>query len=147
MTDTLATTTKGEPYLFVTKGSLVVNGNLVGTGDQLRAKDEATLTIDAQDDAAGGWTQGQLVFRDTPLREALTQLQRYRTGPIRLESGPASQLHVSGVFDTAEADRLLDLLPRILDPAPRIPHDPGAIHDVGGVGMGSRYAAYLRLGR
>lgn len=70
--------------------------------------------FDAQDDAAGGWTQGQLVFRDTPLREALTQLQRYRTGPIRLESGPASQLHVSGVFDTAEADRLLDLLPRIL---------------------------------
>jgi len=38
-------------YLFVTKGQLVVNGRVVNTGDQLRAKDEAHLTIDANDDA------------------------------------------------------------------------------------------------
>ena len=46
-------------YLFVTKGSLVVNGNPVNTGDQLRAKDETELKIDAQDDA-------ELILLDLP---------------------------------------------------------------------------------
>jgi redox-sensitive bicupin YhaK (pirin superfamily) len=46
-------------YLFVTKGQVVVNGNIVETGDQLRAKDETTLTIDANDDA-------ELILLDLP---------------------------------------------------------------------------------
>lgn len=46
-------------YLFVTKGSLVVNGNVLRTGDQLRAKDEPELKIDAQDDA-------ELILLDMP---------------------------------------------------------------------------------
>jgi redox-sensitive bicupin YhaK (pirin superfamily) len=46
-------------YLFVTKGQVVVNGHLVDAGDQLRAKDEAELKIDAQDDA-------ELILLDLP---------------------------------------------------------------------------------
>src|SRR5688572_19810494 len=37
-------------YLFVTKGRARVNGHDVSAGDQLRAKDETQLAIDAQDD-------------------------------------------------------------------------------------------------
>ncbi len=46
-------------YLFVTKGSLVVNGSVINAGDQLRAKDEVELKIDAQDDA-------ELILLDLP---------------------------------------------------------------------------------
>src|SRR4029453_9954609 len=46
-------------YLFVTKGQLVVNGQVVNTGDQLRAKDETQLKIDANDDA-------ELILLDLP---------------------------------------------------------------------------------
>ncbi len=46
-------------YLFVTKGSLVVNGSIVNAGDQLRAKDEVELKIDAQNDA-------ELILLDLP---------------------------------------------------------------------------------
>jgi hypothetical protein len=43
----------------VTKGQVVVNGHLVETGDQLRAQDETTLTIDANEDA-------ELILLDLP---------------------------------------------------------------------------------
>jgi quercetin 2,3-dioxygenase len=46
-------------YLFVTKGQVVVNGQRVNVGDQLRAKDETELKIDAQDDA-------ELILLDLP---------------------------------------------------------------------------------
>ena len=46
-------------YLFVTKGQVVVNGHLVDAGDQLRAKDEAELKIDAQDES-------ELILLDLP---------------------------------------------------------------------------------
>lgn len=46
-------------YLFVTKGQVVVNGQLVDEGDQLRTKDETQLTIDANEDA-------ELILLDLP---------------------------------------------------------------------------------
>jgi redox-sensitive bicupin YhaK (pirin superfamily) len=46
-------------YLFVTAGQLVVNGQIVNAGDQLRAKDEIELKIDANDDA-------ELILLDLP---------------------------------------------------------------------------------
>jgi redox-sensitive bicupin YhaK (pirin superfamily) len=46
-------------YLFVTKGQVVVNGQIVEEGDQLRAKDETHLTIDANEDA-------ELILLDLP---------------------------------------------------------------------------------
>ena len=46
-------------YLFVTKGQVVVNGQIVEEGDQLRAKDETQLTIDANEDA-------ELILLDLP---------------------------------------------------------------------------------
>jgi redox-sensitive bicupin YhaK (pirin superfamily) len=46
-------------YLFVTKGQLVVNGQIVDEGDQLRAKDETQLMIDANEDA-------ELILLDLP---------------------------------------------------------------------------------
>ena len=46
-------------YLFVTRGQVVVNGHIVETGDQLRAEDETTLTIDANEEA-------ELILLDLP---------------------------------------------------------------------------------
>jgi transmembrane sensor len=63
---------------------------------------------------AQAWTQGQLVFRRTPLREAVAQLQRYRSGAIRLQGAEVEQLQISGVFDARHSEQLLGLLPQIL---------------------------------
>jgi transmembrane sensor len=77
-------------------------------------------------DEAGSWAQGQLVFQRAPLAQALAQVQRYRKAEIRIEPGAASQLELSGVFDSAQADRLLDLLPRIL-PVEVVRHPDGSV--------------------
>jgi transmembrane sensor len=92
---------------------------ILGTGQHVEVTRTATgaergaVSAHLGDDA-GSWAQGQLVFQRTPLAQALAQVQRYRRAEIRVEPGAASQLGLSGVFDSAQADRLLDLLPRIL---------------------------------
>lgn len=68
--------------------------------------------IDPQ--AATAWRSGRLVFERTPLAEALRDIQRYRDAPIRLHGERLAGLELSGVFDSARIDQLLDLLPTVL---------------------------------
>lgn len=67
------------------------------------------------DHPAVGWAQGRLVFDRMPLREALAEVQRYRSAPIRLHGDERlARQAVSGVFDAMRTDQLLDLLPSAL---------------------------------
>ncbi|MFT4241810.1 MAG: FecR domain-containing protein [Acidovorax sp.] len=75
----------------------------------------------------GAWQLGRLVFDRTPLREALAEVQRYRSAPIRLrDDGRLGAQAVTGVFETAHTDQLLDLLPRIV-PAQVRRHGDGSV--------------------
>ncbi|WP_167336040.1 FecR family protein [Paraburkholderia bannensis] len=60
-----------------------------------------------------GWRDGRLVFDGTPLSVAVAQMRRYRQAPIDLDPR-AANLRVSGQFDTANIDALLDMLPHVL---------------------------------
>lgn len=83
----------------------------------------------APGDADGAWVQGRLVFDRTPLREALAEVQRYRSAPIRLyDDGRLGRQTLTGVFDTAQTDRLLDLLPDILNA--RVQRQPDGSVDI-----------------
>lgn len=75
---------------------------------------ELGLVQPSDPEAVVAWTAGQLVFERTPLREALAELQRYRERPIHLHGEAVGGLEISGVFDTARSEQLLDLLPAIL---------------------------------
>jgi transmembrane sensor len=55
------------------------------------------------------------VFDRTPLREALADVQRHRSAPIRLhDDGRLGRHAISGVFEAERTDQMLDLLPRIV---------------------------------
>lgn len=60
------------------------------------------------------WQRGKLMFDGTPLREALAEIQRYRKAPITLEDAAAGGLRLSGEYDIAGMERLLDTLPQVL---------------------------------
>ena len=60
------------------------------------------------------WQQGKLRFDGTPLREVIVDIQRYREAPIRLADPRLGELRVSGEFDSAAIEALIDLLPAIL---------------------------------
>lgn len=60
------------------------------------------------------WQQGKLRFDGTPLREVLVDIQRYRQAPVRLADPRLGALRVSGEYDSAAIESLIDLLPAIL---------------------------------
>lgn len=60
------------------------------------------------------WQQGKLRFDGSPLGDVISDLQPYRQAPIRLADAATAQLRLSGEFDTASVEALLQRLPTIL---------------------------------
>ncbi len=84
-------------------------------GQQLLASGERLGSVASLDPArATAWQQGKLRFNGTPLRDVLADIRRYRQAPIRLADPRLGELRVSGEFDSAAVESLLDLLPAIL---------------------------------
>jgi transmembrane sensor len=72
----------------------------------------APVTVDAAMKTA--WKDGKLIFDRTPLKDALQEMQRYTRTNIAAVDDALGNIPVSGVFDTARAENMLDLLPAIL---------------------------------
>ncbi|NUU01119.1 FecR family protein [Herbaspirillum robiniae] len=64
--------------------------------------------------ARTAWKDGKLVFDRTPLADALAELRRYTRAGIAEPDPQVASLLVSGVFDIARADAIVELLPGIL---------------------------------
>lgn len=62
----------------------------------------APVVVDAGE--ATSWTQGRLVFRGTPLREAVAEINRYLPDKIVLAVGSLANTPVNGVFATGDGD-------------------------------------------
>lgn len=60
----------------------------------------ATRVVDAA--SATSWTDGRLVFADTPLRAAVAEVNRYLESPVVLDAGVSGDTPVSGVFRTGD---------------------------------------------
>ncbi|OAN62269.1 FecR family protein [Sphingomonas sp. TDK1] len=83
-------------------------------GDRLRAPEMGAAHIDVQPvEAATAWRRGQAMFADTPLADAVAEMNRYG-GPRLVLADPAlASLQVSGVFatnDTGEFARAVATL-------------------------------------
>ncbi len=59
------------------------------------------------------WVAGRLRFDRTPLAVAVAEMQRYRAAPVSV-APDAARLELSGQFDSARVDALIDLLPHVL---------------------------------
>lgn len=70
--------------------ALAARGRVV---DPPRAVDVPTVT---------SWTSGRLVFRSTPLAEAVAEVNRYSADKIVLETAQLQSVPVSGVFDVGD---------------------------------------------
>ncbi|NIF54337.1 DUF4974 domain-containing protein [Burkholderia sp. Ax-1724] len=103
----------------------VVSGSVaVATGAQapVDLKPDQAVTVAAghigarqsfDPNQALGWRDGRLAFDGTPLSVAVAEMRRYRQAPIELDPR-AANLRVSGQFNTANIDALLDMLPHVL---------------------------------
>ncbi|RZL03448.1 MAG: DUF4974 domain-containing protein [Rubrivivax sp.] len=64
------------------------------------------------------WREGWLVFRDTPLAEALAELSTYLDAAVLPADAEVGALRFSGRFRSADIERLMANLPRILPVTP-----------------------------
>ena len=73
-----------------------------GQQSQLTPQGHVTRAVDIQ--AETSWTDGRIVFRDTPLREAVSEVNRYLTQKIVLDAAAQEAASVNGVFRTGDRD-------------------------------------------
>ncbi|CAB3633982.1 hypothetical protein LMG26696_01397 [Achromobacter pulmonis] len=63
--------------------------------------------------AITAWQRGRLVFRDTPLRQVVAELNRYLREPLRIDDATLARLRVAGTLPIDDPEAVLDVLPRI----------------------------------
>lgn len=61
-------------------------------------------------DSEAAWQRGKLIFEDRPLRQVLADVNRYRPGTIRVTDSSLLDMRVSGIFDIANPDGVLDAI-------------------------------------
>lgn len=59
-------------------------------------------TVDVTQETS--WTTGRLIFRETPIRAAVAEINRYNETKIDLRASHIADIPVSGVFDTGDTD-------------------------------------------
>jgi transmembrane sensor len=70
---------------------------------------QAQLVHGANVLAITAWRQGKLVFDDTPVSEALSQMQRYSRQTVTIDPAVA-QIRVSGVFTAGDLEGFVSAL-------------------------------------
>lgn len=80
----------------------------------LRVTEGRLTAVVAEPSRVAAWREGKLVFRGTPLREAIQELRRYNDIAVQLTTAQVGQLKVSGVFRVDDPHAFLDALPYII---------------------------------
>lgn len=73
-------------------------------GHQARISNAGPVTKVVDAKAETSWVDGRIIFRDTPLSQAVAEVNRYLTAPVELDVGSRSSEPVNGVFKTGDRD-------------------------------------------
>lgn len=92
-------------------GPLGLETREVATGQTLSYSGDLLGPVSKIDlEIASAWRKGKLVFEDRPLRQVLSDVNRYRPGIIRATSDRLLNMRVSGIFDVSNPDGVLDAI-------------------------------------
>lgn len=86
----------------------------LAAGSALRVTEGMLTAVPADAHKAVAWSEGKVVFRGTPLRDAIQELKRYSDVSVRLTTAQLGQLKVSGVFRVDDPYAFLEALPHIV---------------------------------
>lgn len=77
---------------------------VLSPGERVRAQGARAGAIEAASiEQATGWMRGQLMFDETPLREAAEEFNRYSKVKIKIGSSQAATISVGGVFRVGDS--------------------------------------------
>jgi transmembrane sensor len=89
----------------------------LGASEEARVNHAGSVSIREVNNMSDtvAWRERRLIFRDQPLGQIVSEFNRYRASPIRLEGSGVTERIYTGVFDADDADSLVQVLAR--DPA------------------------------
>lgn len=91
-------------------------------GDVLDVLDDHQVRVSRGDPARiSSWREGQVVFDDESLANAVAEINRYSTRPIQIDPALAQRYFVSGVFKTGDTERFAQALVELF--ALKLAHD------------------------
>ena len=76
----------------------------LAAGQEARVTPAGTASRSVDVPTATSWTEGRIVFRDTPMNEAVAEVNRYLTAKVVLEAKDLATVPVNGVFKTGDRD-------------------------------------------
>lgn len=100
----------GAVRVTLVSGAVDVRGQAAGEVRRLERGQEALvagpriIARAADVAAATGWTEGRIVLRETSLKQAVAEVNRYLTAGIELDAPLLEDETVSGVFKTGDRD-------------------------------------------
>lgn len=95
---------EGGVRVTLVEGAVEIAGTTGAPPSRMRAGQQAQVTAagvstrSVDTAKAVSWTDGRLVFEDTPLRTAVAEVNRYLERPVVLEDGVMAEVAVNGVF-------------------------------------------------
>ncbi|MFY3680266.1 FecR family protein [Achromobacter xylosoxidans] len=97
-------------------------------GHGIRVPGSGAIGVPAPADVetALAWQTGRVVFRNAPLAEVVSEMNRYLATPLRLADSRAGRLRVSASFSLDRPEALLEALPAVA-PVKLTPSASGAI--------------------
>ncbi|AYD04160.1 FecR family protein [Neorhizobium sp. NCHU2750] len=69
-------------------------------------------------DADTAWRRGKLIFQNRPLGQVVSDVNRYRSGMIRIMDAKLRTMRISGIFDINHPDGVLDAITSALPVRP-----------------------------
>ena len=110
-----ATVTLGSGAVDVGAGSGRQGKSRMSAGQQARVTASGAVTTRVDVEAETSWTDGRIIFRDTPLRVAVAEVNRYLTAKVELDAEALDGVRVNGVFKTGDRDAFVSVASEVFD--------------------------------
>lgn len=81
------------------------SGYAMTAGERVRIAKGAAAKVDApRVDAVTAWRRGEVMLDDTPLPEAVAEMNRYSKKPLVIDGNRIATLRVSGIYHTGDSE-------------------------------------------
>jgi transmembrane sensor len=95
----------GVPSSKAGLGELSSSGYAMTAGERLRVtKGAPTIVDEPRVDAVTAWRRGEVMLDDTPLTDAIAEMNRYSKSPLILDGNGIATLRVSGIYHAGDSE-------------------------------------------
>jgi transmembrane sensor len=108
-------------------GKLSSSGYSMTAGERLTIAKGAPAIVDApRVDAVTAWRRGEVMLDDTPLNDAVAEMNRYNKSPLVIDENSIATLRVSGIYHTGDSEGFAQTVAQLY--GLQVTQDGGQIH-------------------